>query len=167
MVELPDLASALGDGWRQRDSGVLGELLTRVYLAAFLTGDKAHAAAQGWGDDRYALLKDNQDRLAIAVRFSWDTVPDAIEFFQAYLDFVEEKSQGEWDLLQTEGTARFWVGEDIAVYIALEDADAILVIGPDRGTVETLVERFRVPPPGANNPRTHAWTPYSVHKIRP
>ena len=27
-VSLPDLASALGDGWRQRDSGVLGELRT-------------------------------------------------------------------------------------------------------------------------------------------
>ena len=148
VVELPDLASALGDGWRQRDSGVLGELLTRVYLAAFLTGDKAHAAAQGWGGDRYALLKDNQDRLAIAVRFSWDTVPDAIEFFQAYLDFAEEKSQGEWDLSQREGNARFWVGEDIAVHVALEDDDTILVIGPDKGTVETLVEEISSPAAG-------------------
>lgn len=142
IVELPDLASALGADWQQRDSGVMGELLTMVYLSSFLTGDKAQVAAQGWGGDRYVLLKDSEDRLVIAIRFSWDTVTDAIEFFQVYLDFVEEKSRGEWDLLQTEGRSRFWVGEDISVYVALEDDDAVLVIGPDRATVETLVEEI-------------------------
>ena len=49
IVNLPELAQALGDTWRQRDSGVLGEFLTSVYLGAFLTEDQAGSASQGWG----------------------------------------------------------------------------------------------------------------------
>ena len=34
-VQLPDLASALGSPWALQDEGVLGELLTRIYLGTF------------------------------------------------------------------------------------------------------------------------------------
>ena len=44
-VVLPDLASVLGNGWEQRDTGVLGELLTAIYLGTFLPEDLADSAA--------------------------------------------------------------------------------------------------------------------------
>ena len=91
-VELSGLAPALGGDWRQRDAGVLGELLIGVYLSTFLNEDQAAEAAEGWGGDRYSLLKDGQQRLLIAMSFSWDTVDDANQFSRAYLDFVDEKS---------------------------------------------------------------------------
>ena len=39
-VALPYLASALGSPWELQDEGVLGELLTRIYLGTFLTAGR-------------------------------------------------------------------------------------------------------------------------------
>ena len=48
-VELPDLSTALGDAWLVQDSGVLGELLTRVYLGTFLPQQQARPRKVGVG----------------------------------------------------------------------------------------------------------------------
>jgi len=139
-VDLPDLAKALGNPWQQRDKGVLGELLTNVYLGTFLTGEQASAAAQGWGGDRYALLKDDQSRILIAIRSSWDTEEDAAEFFQAYLDLAGRKSQGRWQLVETGDNLRLWVGKGISVHLSLKSASTLVVIGPERNVVEAVLK---------------------------
>ena len=145
VVELPDLASALGDGWQLRDSDVLGEMLTGVYLGTFLPKEeKADPAAKGWGGDRYALLRDEGGRLLIAMLFSWDTVADADEFFGAYLDFAHQKSEGLWELVIEDENFRLWTGENISlalVKISLSrgGTGTLVVIGPDRPRVETAL----------------------------
>ena len=140
-VELSGLAAALGGDWRQRDSGVLGELLIGVYLSTFLNEDQAAEAAEGWGGDRYILLKDGQGRLLIAMSFSWDTVGDANEFSRAYLDFVDQKSQGQWELVQSGENLRFWAGDNIGLYLSHAVDGTLIVIGPDVPTVRTAVEQ--------------------------
>ena len=138
-VVLPDLSGALGGDWRQRDAGVLGELLTGVHLAAFLDEVRANEAAAGWGGDRYALYGDGRGRLLMGTRFSWDTVADAQEFFDAYRDLVARKSGGAWVLTETGPNVRSWVGQDTSVHLAIEGDDTLVVIGPDRATVEAAV----------------------------
>ena len=138
-VDLPDLASQLGGSWEERDEGVLGELFTGIYLGTFLEDDQADTAAEGWGGDRYALLKDDRGRRLMVVLFSWDSTEDADEFFQAYLDLADKKSLSQWKLVETDANKRWWVGEDISIYLALEGDDTLLIIGPDRATVETIL----------------------------
>ena len=138
-VSLPDLASQLGGSWEERDAGVLGELLTGIYLGTFLEDDQAETAAEGWGGDRYSLFKDDRSRRLMVIRFSWDTAEDTDEFFEAYLDLVDEKSLGQWELVETDESKRWWVGDDISVYLALEGDDTLLIIGPDRATVGTTL----------------------------
>ena len=138
-VSLSDLASGLGGSWEERDVGVLGELLTGIYLGTFLEDDQADTAAEGWGGDRYALLKDERGRRLMVILFSWDSIEDAVEFFQAYLDLAEEKSRGQWKLVETDESKRWWVGEDISVYLTLEGVDTLLIIAPDPAIVETIL----------------------------
>ncbi len=139
LVELPDLMSELGEEWQQRDTSVLGELLTTVYLATFLSQDQAETAAQGWGGDQYALFKDTDGRLLLALRNSWDTETDAQEFYDAYLDLVIEKSQEEWSQLETGDSRRLWTGDDISVFLTIEGPLTHLVIGPDLDTVQIVM----------------------------
>ena len=139
LVELPDLMPALGEEWQQRDTSVLGELLTTIYLATFLSQDQAETAAQSWGGDQYALFKDTDGRLLLALRNSWDTETDAQEFYDAYLDLVTEKSQGEWNQLETGDSRRFWTGDDISSFLTIDDSITHLVIGPGVDTVQTVV----------------------------
>ena len=143
-LESIDLAPALGGTWNQESEGVLGELLVGVYLGAFVHIDQGLAAAEGWGGDRYNLLKDDQGRLLIAMRFVWDTVDDAKEFAFTVLEFVEQKSQGLWDLVEAEETedrsTGLWVGDGISVYLSHEAAGStLIVVGPDRESVEAAV----------------------------
>ena len=145
LVELPDLVAALGGAWSQHDTGVLGELLTNVYLDTFLTDQVARDAAEGWGGDRYVLLKDDQAETLLALRFSWDTPADAAEFYQAYVDLVVEKSQGQWELAEAGQDLRLWVGDGISVYLSLEADKTLVVIGPDRTTVDIVVDEISGP----------------------
>ena len=137
-VELPDLARALGGTWQERDRAVMGQLLTGVYLGTFVGDGVGAQAAQGWGGDQYSLLKDADGRLAMVVLYSWDTLQDATEFFDVYLDFVDQKSEGRWELVESAATLRLWVGDGISVFLAREGSRTLLVIGPDQGTVDSL-----------------------------
>ena len=144
-VELPDLAAALGNNWSLHDTGVLGELLTNVYLDTFLADQVARDAAEGWGGDRYVLLKNDEAATLLALRFSWDTPADAAEFYHAYVDLVAEKSRGQWELAETGQELRLWVGESISVHLSLEADNTLVVIGPDRATVDAVVDAISGP----------------------
>ncbi len=147
-VALPYLASALGSPWELQDEGVLGELLTRIYLGTFLMAGRAGAAAAGWGGDWYRILKDDQERQLLAAAFSWDSAADADQFFQAYLDFVEGKSKGQWELAESSESSRLWVGQGTSTYLAIDGDTTRLVIGPDLGTVEAAAGIISVPTNG-------------------
>lgn len=143
-VKVPDLSQALGNGWLERESGVLGELLTGVYLDTFLPEQKALATAEGWGGDQYSLWKHDSGSLLMTLNYSWDTVDDATEFFQAYLVLALIKGEGLWDLVRDEQNVRLWVGEDISVYLAIKGDSTLVIIGPDRATVESVTQEIPV-----------------------
>ena len=78
------------------------------------------------------------------MRFVWDTVDDAKEFAFTVLEFVEQKSQGLWDLVEAEETedrsTGLWVGDGISVYLSHEAAGStLIVVGPDRESVGAAV----------------------------
>lgn len=139
VVTLPELTPVLGGTWSQRDTGVMGEALIGIYLGTFISQDQADAAASGWGGDRYELLKDDQGRRLMAIKFSWDTLFDATEFFDAYVIFVDEKSQGEWELVDSDSNSRLWVGDGISVFLSRDRADTLVIIGPDRAAVDAVL----------------------------
>ena len=129
-VDRPPVGEALGAGWIERDSGVLGELRTKVYLDTFLGSDAAARATAGWGGDRYVLLKNGDGGLLIAVRFLWDTPTDAQEFFSAYQDFAAIKGQGQWQVYEQTDDLVVWSGDGTGVYLSLAGDETVLVIGP-------------------------------------
>jgi hypothetical protein len=92
IVNLPDLASALGPGWKQVATGTLGEL-TLAVLAGLGPVDLAstksaepqnwtNRAATGWGGDTYQHYVNGQRGLTVLVAV-WDTQEDAAEFTTA------------------------------------------------------------------------------------
>lgn len=88
-VALPDLAAALGDGWRRIESGVLGEWFTRLVLDEEIPSWEAAEAAAGWGGDAYqALVHDADERGALVVLLRWDSARDAFEFVEAFHDYA-------------------------------------------------------------------------------
>lgn len=85
-VDLPDLRTVLGTGWKRIDYDVNGQWGLYLILDQFLNAPaESKRAAAGWGGDRYAVYEgpDVGDVL-IAQMTVWDTEKDAREFFEAY-----------------------------------------------------------------------------------
>jgi hypothetical protein len=141
-VTMPDLESALGVGWSQLDSDVLGELSIRIYLETFVAQHVAEVAAEGWDGDRYLYLKNAEGEKLLALRSTWDSDSDAEEFFDAYISFVREKSDGAWDLLLEEATERQWRTEGLSLYLGRNGSDVLIIIAPSEVVAERVLAEF-------------------------
>lgn len=92
-VELPDLTTVLGEEWLELDRGIMGEWYTFLILAHGLNPEArldvavAQAASDGWGGDVYAVYYDDQnDDIVLMMHTLWESVGDANQFFEAFLD---------------------------------------------------------------------------------
>ena len=96
VVVLPDVTASLGPGWVERHSGVMGESFLRAYLAEASNVDFSSAAA-GWGGDRFSLLEGTSGERALVALFVWDSVGDAVEFFDLVSTFTYPSGQAGLD----------------------------------------------------------------------
>jgi hypothetical protein len=141
-VDLPDLVSALGEGWREVLRNQMGEWYTFLILAraanenARLDDTTAQNAAAGWGGDEYLVLhNDATDSTAFVMKTIWDTSNDAAEFstaLQQYADIrfgVSASQQGDtltWGY--PGGYSSLYHSGDTTVWI----------IAPDSSTAQTI-----------------------------
>ena len=90
VVDVPDLAAALGDGWTEIDDTPIGEASLRMMLE-YHGVPRQHAmdATAGWGGDRVVIVSGADDEFAVAWRLAWDTPADAQEFLAAYRSIVD------------------------------------------------------------------------------
>ncbi len=141
-VDLPDLATTLGDGWREVSRNQMGEWYTYLILAraananARLDDTTAQDAAAGWGGDEYVVLhNESTGSTAFVMKTVWDTKADAEEFsnaVQQYADIrfgVPATQHGDtltWNY--ADGYSSFYHSGDTTVWI----------IAPDSSTAEKL-----------------------------
>ena len=92
-VTLPNLAPALGPGWRRIDNDVNGEWGYYLVLDQFLNNVmESRRAAAGWGGDRFAIYHGPRPSDVFLAQLTvWDTPADAKEFYQAYLHRTEKR----------------------------------------------------------------------------
>lgn len=85
-IELADISSLLGKGWKRVEYDVNGEWSYYLILDEFLKAQsESEKAAAGWGGDRYAVYEGPKGEVLMAQLTVWDTEKDASEFFDAYL----------------------------------------------------------------------------------
>ena len=123
-VTLPDLANALGSGWAETTSSVLGEFSLSQYLEDLTDDRGAAAAAAGCGGDRYSLLEGPDGQRALALLTVWDSQADALEFHS---------------LVACDQCTRTYAG--------LVEDRVLLVFGASAGVVATVKEEFPGFPP--------------------
>lgn len=94
IVDVPDLAEALGKGWTLIDQNTMGEWYTSLVLDSGidskfqLNSSIAGDAAAGWGGDTYAYYANEASGgYVFAWLSAWDTSADAEEFFSSSKDY--------------------------------------------------------------------------------
>lgn len=148
-IDLADIHTSLGSGWKRIDYDVNGEwgyyLLLNEYLK---TGAGAAAAAAGWSGDRFAVYEEPKTgQVFITQTTLWDTEADAREFFDAYARRTEARYAGAAAIEMTasvaDAQARGWsTPRDGRVLIELRGKRVVILEGvPDKADANTLLKK--------------------------
>ncbi|OGO63557.1 MAG: hypothetical protein A2029_11805 [Chloroflexi bacterium RBG_19FT_COMBO_47_9] len=141
-VDLADMASTLGDGWREASRNQMGEWYTYLILAhaadanARLDDIVAQDAAAGWGGDEYLVLhNDVTDATAFVMKTVWDTPSDAEEFANA----VQQYADNRFGVSATQqGDTLTWSYPDGHSSLYHSGDTTVWIIAPDSSTVQTI-----------------------------
>lgn len=91
LVDIPDSAAMMGDGWTQVYDVTLGEYYLREHLDLHLGTAEASDAAAGWGNDRIHIYQNDEGETALSLYSLWDTETDSIEFYEAYITWMQDR----------------------------------------------------------------------------
>lgn len=139
---MPDLASALGDGWTELDRDVMGELFLAALLQGGLPVETANMAADGWGGDTYLLLEEPTGNEALVSVSTWDTVEDFEAFRSALMQYFQGITGAEDWVEQEPGegeSAHRIASDDVAVEIRSVGDRVWLTVASDMDTVDQIV----------------------------
>ena len=141
-VDLPDIASALGEGWTELRQNTFGEFLLLAYLESSVLPESASLASTGWGGDAYSLLEGPDDQVVLAMLFTWDSESHAQEFFDVFVEFMDNRSDSEWAMVEDEPTNLLMTLPDQSVFINIQGADTLVIFAPDAFAVDAVRTAF-------------------------
>jgi hypothetical protein len=101
-VNVPDLSSKLGEGWKDLDVMTIGEEWLKIALGLRLGASQAADAAAGWDGGTYRAWT-NGDANAVVLSTVWDTVNDASEFADAMNAWIAD-GDGSATVVEPQGT---------------------------------------------------------------
>ncbi len=90
-VDVPDFGRTFGEGWRDHDVMVVGELWLKLLLDLRLDEPTAERAAAGWDGGIYRAWSDGDD-VAVVLRTVWDSTEQAAELRAALDRWIVEGS---------------------------------------------------------------------------
>ena len=137
-VALPDLVAHLGEGWTEVRQNTMGEFFLMAYMETVGSFESAAAAADGWGGDRYALMKGPEDESLLVLPIVWDSEADAREFMDTFLQFTQVRTGVQWEPAEGDGASRLMTLDDQVISISLDMTKTLLVFAPDDDTLELV-----------------------------
>lgn len=135
-IDLVDLSATLGANWKRIQYDVNGEWNYFEILDQFLKSDEeSHAAAAGWGGDRYALYENAKNGQTVLMQLAaWDTEKDARDFFNAYAKRTNLRYQNEINASSNPNDAvhpdeRSWTTTEGIAYLERRGTQVFIVEG--------------------------------------
>lgn len=153
-VSLPDLAAALGPGWAQLRTDVLGELDVRILLEQFSDPGSAAKGAEGWGGDRFVLLENAAGQHALVMSTVWDNEGEAGEFFNHFVGTVGRRYGTRARRTEDVPSRILWSTPNGSQLLQKWGPRVAIIIAPDTQATSALLAAIApgaplpAPPPG-------------------
>jgi hypothetical protein len=141
-VTTPDLARAMGSGWRALDQGGVGEFDVQVIVNEYLPRADADSAASGWDGGRYAAAESSSG-VVVAALTVWDSETEARQATDALGRWLPKRfgNQGQ-DVRFAGATGRGWESPNGAGGVFRSGSKVLLIVGPDRVAVQKARAAF-------------------------
>lgn len=143
VVSMPDVGSALGEGWRRIEAGEVGELdlkLVAAYGGQGLSARDARVAAQGWDGGSYAgFTSGNRTVVAMSLAFDSDTeLREADRLIARWLPLRFRNVGSAYRVDDGSG----WDGRDGAGVVVRSASRLVLILGSEREDVDRARAAF-------------------------
>jgi hypothetical protein len=138
-----NLATALGEGWKETYRSDLGEFRLQNLLVVGLRNERPRVqrAAEGWGGDAWVLYARDATQLFHGA-IAWDTPEDAQEFFRTLADSL----RGRGANVQPASEAAFSAETEGKTWRAALTADRVtLVVSTDATAVDRAAQSLGLP----------------------
>lgn len=129
-VQLADLTSLLGAGWKRIETDINGEFGYSLILSEYIPKPQARTASEGWGGDQYALYENAaKGQVMLAHLSAWDTAKDAEEFFSAYTARTAKRYPNAKERDGLPPTERAYQTEDGETFIQWRGQSVLVIEG--------------------------------------
>lgn len=126
-------------GWRALAEDTLGELYLRIYLEHQLPIEVAIPACEGWGGDRYQVLRDEQGRLALRLQTAWDDLVAAQRFYDAMAAYATALGGGAPAVIEAGVDHLRWQLAGRQFYVGRAGSRVLVLHAPDAATLDALL----------------------------
>jgi hypothetical protein len=126
-VRFPDLASALGEGWKQLRKDVLGEIDYRILIQQFVNRELGDRAAAGWAGDSFALLGKDND-VAVVASARWDAPAEAQEWYDAYSQAMRSRYGSGLQVVEQRPNRILWRTPDGLQLLSATGTSSLILI---------------------------------------
>jgi hypothetical protein len=154
-VELPELASVLGDDWQVVRRQVMGELEHRRLLGRYLAQEEAEQGAAGWAGNRLVALANRAGETASVSATVWDDAAAADQWVATYQRWVT--ARGDATLVWAAAGRLIWKTPEGALLLEQRGDCTLLVHSPTVASAEALADRALPRPPLALAARLARW----------
>ena len=138
LVNLPDLAGRLNEGWSLFHEDVLGEFTIALWLSS-LGSANADIAAAGWGGDEFALLDGPNGERAFAAIIEWDEPQEDGAQFTGFLAAALDRSEEYAALANDERTFGWQSDQGITLVQIQVNGRISVIVAPDIESGEKLL----------------------------
>lgn len=135
-VDMPDLAPAMGSGWKELEGGGIGEFDLQMLIDQYLSSGEARDAAAGWDGGRYVAAESSKGTV-VASETVWDSVSEARQAASALERWLPARYGNKGADVRIQGaTGRGWESSEGAGAVTRNGTRILLVVGPDRASVD-------------------------------
>ena len=105
--------------------------------------DDGREAAAGWGGDSYVLLKNIDGSGLLVISVVWDTLNDAIEFYDLFLSLTQNRTGRKFESLgENPNIARLFLDQDVSIAVKLKDKETTIIFAPSNQVFGTVISFF-------------------------
>ncbi len=162
LVNLPEMKSLLGEGWKELDYNVVGQFVIDILMREFFTASKKlRNVAKGWDGDSYRIFDNKETGKVLVVWYStWDKERDSKQFFEQYCALIPKKYKDAEGVKDKE-TLKTWKSSEDLMSVELRGNDVLIIESAPTAelldkmaetvwketTKEEMKEVKRMPPP--------------------
>lgn len=141
VVAMPDLAAALGKGWKKINDDCMGEFDIQVWFEQYAPA-KSVEVSEGWGGNTIQYYQGTGKDYLMPNMTVWDHPLDAEDFFDDYVKLLEGRFKTGLKKIGSTASSYVYQGEGAFYYCGMAGDTTLALQSPNRQTLNAALANY-------------------------